>query len=362
MRLRLLTLGLLSAALPLPLGGQEPPKLAKIPTATDTTLSRTAQAASGTFERVALYVCTSTSRPSSPPPDCSTGSTPEMKRLSLPNLGDAPLIVTSSGGKFSIVMSSALLKGSYVWISEVTTNRTDHTKKTTTSPAVRVPVPLLTKASLSVSGTESASRDVGGKVQLDLDHGHQNAGWGETEFTSNVSYDDKWKHTALSSNVTENYSGHLSQLRLFRPSTAFVPYGGAYRNNTQGIRVEQTYGAGLAHGMGLAKGVSCQLGAALEGILDNLYSPGTSTKLVGLHLSADLNYQFGNKASIEFKPEGTPVFNQSRAWSAAGDFTIQFPISKRWSFQFETVDNYYEIAPRTFNKNFLQPSIGISFK
>jgi hypothetical protein len=175
-------------------------------------------------------------------------------------------------------------------------------------------------------------------------------------------YDDKWKNTAFSSNVTQNYSAALFQLRQLRPSTAWGPYATAYHNNTQGIRVEQVYGAGITQAVKLASSDYLSLSVGMQAMLDNIYTPGKSTNLGGVHLGAELDHEFGNRTSVDVKLGVTPVFTQDRAWNAAVDFDFLIPISRRWSLQFEVVDNYYEIAPKTFNKNYLAPSIGISFK
>ena len=85
----------------------------------------------------------------------------------------------------------------------------DKLRKSVTSSPVRIAAPLLRKATLSVSGYDSASRDVGATVTFDLDHGLVSEGWGETRLLMSGSYDDKWKHGPLTSNVTQNDSGSL---------------------------------------------------------------------------------------------------------------------------------------------------------
>jgi hypothetical protein len=351
---------LVFAILPARSFGQVIPLLSGVPTVTDTQISGTAQGLTPQYDAISLYLCTSAS--ATQPLDCSAEDTIHGRKRTLVNLGSAPFAVNTPDGKFTITIASPLAPGTYVWIAQQTRSHTDQREISKTSTPVRVPVPLLRKASISVSGFDSASKDVGAKVSLYFDHGLQNEGLGETQFLISGTYDDKWKHTAFSSNVTQNYSASLFQLRQLRPSTAWGPYATAYHNNTQGIRVEQIYGAGITQAVKLGSSDYLSLSFGMQAMLENLYTPGISTNLGGLHLGAELNHEFGNRTSVDVKVGATPVFTQNRAWSAAGDFDFYIPLSRRWSLQFEVVDNYYEIAPKTFNKNYMAPSIGISFK
>ena len=278
------------------------------------------------------------------------------------NLGRSPYAITGSDGAFSITLTDSFPPGTYVWLDQITISSAGAVKKSTTSNSVRVPVPLLRKATLSASGYDSASRDIGATATFDLDHGVVNEGWGETRFLMSGSYDDKWKHAPFTSNVTQNYSGSLQQYRQFRKTTYFVPYARAYHNNTQGIRVEQIYGAGLSQPVALPHGYYLELSAGAQAMLENIYAPGSSASLFGLRLGSNLDHVFSNKMELGVALSYTPVFTQSRAWTASGDFTLDIPLSTRWSLHLATTDNYYEIAPKTFNKNYFQPSIGVAFK
>jgi uncharacterized protein DUF481 len=351
---------LLLAMSPASSRGQAAPLLSKVPTVTDTQISGTAQGVTPEYDAILLHVCTSAT--ATPPLDCSTEDTTHGRKRALVNLAGAPFVVNSPDGKFTVTIASPLAPGTYIWIIQITRSHTDHSEIVKNSNPVRVPVPLLRRASMALSGYDSASRDVGAKVTLDFDHGLQNEGLGETRFVTSGTYDDKWKHTAFTSNVTQNYSGSLVQLRQFAASTAWGPYATAYHNNTQGIRVEQIYGAGITHVVPFAETYYLSLSIGMQAMFDNLYTPGKSTNLGGLHLSGELNHDFRNKTSVDLKLEATPVFTQDRAWTAAGDFNLNIPISRRWSINMDVLDNYYEIAPKTFNKNYLGPAIGISFK
>jgi len=352
---------LLLGLLPRVLVGQAVPVLSKTPSIGDKVLTGKGQGMTSAYDAVMLYVCSSRTQPI-PPLDCASKDDVGGRKAKLVNLGGNPFSITDSDGAFSITLVNPFPPGTYVWLDQVTILSANRGKTSTTSTPVRVPVPLLRKATLSVSGYDSASRDVGATATVDLDHGLANEGWGETRFLASGSYDDKWKHAPLSSNVTQNYYGDLQQYRQFRRTTYFVPYAHAYHNNSQGIRIEQIYGAGLSQPVTLPHGYYLELGAGAQGLFENLYAPGPSANLFGLRLSANVDHIFSNKMEIVADVAYTPVFTQSRAWNATGSFSLDIPLGSRWSLHLATTDNYYEIAPQTFNKNYLQPSIGVAFK
>ena len=359
---RIFILALILGSLPKTLVGQSVPSLFKAPTISDKTLSGAGQGKTADYVSVVLYVCWSRTEPVQPL-DCSAEDGAKSRKAKLVNLGGSPFPISGSDGKFSITLANSFPPGTYVWLDQVTVSSSaDKVRKSTTSNPMRIAVPLLRKATLSVSGYDSASRDIGATATFDLDHGHINEGLGETRFLMSGSYDDKWKHAPLTSNVTQNYSGSLAQYRQFRKITYVVPYARAYHNNTQGIRVEQIYGAGLSQPVKLPRGYNIEFDAGAQVMLENTYAPGSSANLFGLRLSSYLDHVFSNKMELGLVLAYTPVFTQSRAWTATGDFSLDIPLSTRWSLHLATTDNYYEIAPKTFDKNYLQPSIGVAFK
>lgn len=361
MYVRVLLLTVLSTQIVMCCEGQTSPRL-KSPGTTDTQLTGTAQGITDTYVAVDLTVCAAPSLQA--PLDCTQKSA-DPRRQSLPNLGATPFSM-NGGSNFTIALTKALPPGMYVWIVEIVHVKNGAKTEPTVliGKPVLVRLPILDKASLSLSGTDSASRDAGAKATLDLIRGVQGDRWGQTLFLGGATYDDKWKSKPLSANVTQNYSGRLSEMKLFGSATASAWGGDAvvYHNNTQGIRVEQVYGVDISHEFLLPDSVSLQVAARPQAMIETLYSPGQSVTVGGINLGADLDHRFANGDEADIKLAGTPVFDDSDAWTADGDFSLIVPLGKHWSIQFEVVDNYYEIAPKTFNKNYLEPALGISFK
>jgi len=351
--------------------GQQVPVLLKAPSVTDTTISGTAQGMTSDYSAVLIYVCTSNTQPTSDA-ECSgadVNANGPVRKQALMNLIGAPFVVTAQDGKFAVTMVNPLARGAYVWVTQITLESSTKRPVIKTSDVVRVPVPptprvpVIQKAILSVSGTDSASRDIGATATLDLQHGAVDEGIGRTRLLMNGSYDDKWKSKPLSSNLSQMYSGELGQFRQFRPNSYLGPYATAYHNNTQGVRVEQTYGFGMEKDSSLKGGYVLVVSAAPQAMLENLYAPGQSVNLFGVRLLVDLNHSFGRqgKGDIETRLTYAPTLNQTHDWNATGLWNLDIPLSQRWSVNFMVIDNYYEIAPLTFNKNYLRPSIGLKF-
>ena len=361
----LLLIGMAVAA-----GGQTAPVLLKAPSVTDTAISGTAQGMTSDYSAVLIYVCTSSTQPA-PGAECSgadvNGNGP-VRKQALVSLGGAPFVVTAPDGKFAVTMTGPLAQGTYVWFAQLTLESSTKRTVIKTSEVVQVPVPppprgpVIVAASLSLSGADSVSKDIGVKAGLDIVHGLAGEGIGQTRLFLTANYDDKWKKKPLSSNVSQMFSGELDQFRQFHPGAYLGPFAMAYRNNTQGIRVEQTYGLGVEKDFSLAGGNGLALGVWPEAMLENLYAPGHSVNLFGLKLRADLDQPIGKTGSVVTKLTYTPALNQTHDWSATGLWRLNMPINGHWSVTFTVSDNYYEIAPQTFNKNYLLPSIGVTFK
>ena len=185
-----------------------------------------------------------------------------------------------------------------------------------------------------------------------------------------ASYDDKWKAAARTSNVTHVYSGKLQQLFMLSGSSAAVLSGNAYSNNSQGIIVDQAYAIGGAKTFDFPKGKNSyfETDADLRVIHDETNAPGPTVLLAGSNLSFDYSKCFSagqtcqasQSTSIVIKAGVIPVFNRSKSWQAHGTFDAFHTITKTWSIGLTAVDNYYEIAPKGFNMNYIK--LGLSIK
>jgi hypothetical protein len=345
------------------MGAQTVPVLQTPLSRGDTKISGTAQGKTSDYSTIQIYLCTSTDAPAQGTgcSELNAENTTKVKILPLVNLMAEPFAVTAPDGKFTVTLVNPLVVGTYIWVTQVTIRNSTTEKVVKTSQAIQVRTLLIESASLSVSGTDSASRDIGEKATLNVVRGQVDNAIGQTRLFLTANYDDKWKSAPLSSNISELFSGQLMQLRQFHPAAYLGPFAMAYRNNTQGVRVEQTYGFGMEKDFYLGGGNGVTLGVWPEAMIENLFPPGRSVNLFGAKLSAQLSQSIG-KGSVVTALTYTPSLNQTHDWNATGLWSLNLPFNQHWSFNIQVQDNYYEIAPKTFNKNYLLPSIGVAFK
>lgn len=247
-------------------------------------------------------------------------------------------------------------------------------------------------ASLSVGYVGSAQRDESAKGTITLAdyQGLDTTGSfrGKTYLFLNAAYDDKWKATPHSSNVTNTYEGLLQQ-SLFRgsvpesqcsaddPPLAYQLIGHAYHNNSQGILVDQSYGFGILKSLIFTKSKDApqpgcsrpadsfaqrlDLSADIRSVNYLLYSPGTSDHGIGTQLQIGYSKVFRSKQIVGLTIGGVPVYNRADMSQASGALIYIVPFNASWGLKLNVQDEYYEIAPKTFNKNYVNVSIGITF-
>lgn len=247
-------------------------------------------------------------------------------------------------------------------------------------------------ASLSGGIVGSAQRDASVKASFTLaayqgldSHGSFRA---KTGFVGTASYDDKWKSTPLQANVTQLYEGILTQDVFFRrtplakcgsdaqPLSVHV-IGYAYHNNSQGIRVDQSDGVGVQKTwVGATQGgavtAECTRGVPvhpftvqLEGDIRSvnyiLYQAASASHGIGIGIRIGASKMFAKSQVIAFSISGTPVLNDVSMSNASGYATYVIPINPKWSLQFTVSDNYYQVAPTTFNKNYVSATFGVKY-
>jgi hypothetical protein len=226
---------------------------------------------------------------------------------------------------------------------------------------------------ISMGFTGSASRDESYSAAPTF-YALETKARARTLLNLSASYDDKWKATPLSSNVTQVYSGRLQQLFNTGANSAVFVSASAYRNNSQGIIVDQAYAVGAAKTISYPKGKNSYLESDLDlrAIRDEMKAPGPTVLLAGSNLSLSYSRRFDGPASppgvaarqptsLVFKAGAVPVFNRANSWQAYGTFDCFHPVTKSWSVGLQAVDNYFEIAPKGYNKNYLKMGLSIKY-
>jgi hypothetical protein len=247
-------------------------------------------------------------------------------------------------------------------------------------------------ASLSGGIVGSAQRDASVKSSFTLASyqglDSQGSFRAKTGIVGTASYDDKWKSTPLQANVTQLYEGILKQ-DVFLKRTPLAKCGSdvqplsvhvtgyAYHNNSQGIRVDQSDGVGVqktwvSAAKSATPSTACAKSAPihpftveLEGDIRSInyilyQAPGASHGLgIGVRIGA--SKMLAKSQVIAFSITGTPVLNDASMSNASGYATYVIPINPQWGLQFTVSDNYYQVAPTTFNKNYVSATFGVKY-
>jgi len=185
-----------------------------------------------------------------------------------------------------------------------------------------------------------------------------------------ASYDDKWKAAPNSSNVTQVYSGKLQEMLLLDKPAVLVLGGNGYHNNSQGIVIDEAYDVGTAKTLAPSPTSGVEFDADLRAIYDETNHPGPTVWLAGSNLSASLSKCFplaGEKfcgsasPSVAIKAGWIPVFNRAKSWQGYGTFDAYRPLTSTVSVGLSVVDNYFEIAPKGYNKNYAKIALSVKY-
>ena len=193
-----------------------------------------------------------------------------------------------------------------------------------------------------------------------------------TLLSLSASYDDKWKAAPNTSNITQVFSGKLQQLLLLHAPVALGFSGNAYRNNSQGIIIDQAYAIGGVKTFNFKANANVESDFDIRFIHDEMHTPGPTVSLVGSNLSLSYSKLFPphgscpqcltpRYTSVVFKAGVIPVFNRPNSWQAYGTFDAFHQVTNTWSVGLQGVDNYFEIAPKGFNKNYIKLGIALKY-
>ena len=138
-------------------------------------------------------------------------------------------------------------------------------------------------------------------------------------------------------------------------------------NYSQGIQLQQVYGAGV--GLTVFKSDAHQLDLKADAHYEKqVYfsaTPGVlaapSQNLIGLTVSDAYRRTLPLKLLFTQSANFMAAFNNSNAYAANGNATLALPVYKRLSIQFSTTDNYLNNPAPGFDKNSYQFTTGVSY-
>jgi hypothetical protein len=159
---------------------------------------------------------------------------------------------------------------------------------------------------------------------------------------------------------------------MFLSSKAFVSVAGDFlHSSSQGMKLQQTYGAGFGYVVLRAEHQELDLKAAVDFIRQTFEPPPVTTpatprladkSLVGASFGE--TYTRTLKGGIAFH-QGVafiPAFNDSNAFTANGFANVAIPLYKRINITIGGLDSYVNEPPQSFKKNSFEFVTQIAYK
>jgi hypothetical protein len=134
-------------------------------------------------------------------------------------------------------------------------------------------------------------------------------------------------------------------------------------SSSQGLQLQQTYGAGIGYTVLKDAVQELDLKAELAYIhydySDQILPDGTMVPQPGKHLIGGVitqtyNRNFPKGIVLHEQLAFTPAFNDTDAYSALGTVNLSIPVYKRLAFTIGTVDSYLNEPPSGFKRNSFQ--------
>jgi hypothetical protein len=212
--------------------------------------------------------------------------------------------------------------------------------------------------SLSSKAQYSSKRDLNVSGKLSMYQSFGDAGK-EIIYNASALYDDTWVTT---STVTQQYSGRIDGVSPMSAHFGKVASAGESHDNTQGIRFDTFWGTGMYYQTGsLTKKNYFMLAAEGGGSFVNDYYPGKNMHSGAAYFFAS-NTTNVRKVKIAIGSSLTLPMPNTGAWQTALDGNVSYGIGTHLSVTFDTMYDYYAQAPKGYDNNAVETSMGLTYK
>ncbi len=136
----------------------------------------------------------------------------------------------------------------------------------------------------------------------------------------------------------------------------------AYDHNfSQGLDLEQSYGGGIGWTLIKNSIEELNLKASLNYLKQQFQNSAQNQNLIGSVFAETYNRRFVRKVEITEQGSITPAWNNTNAYSAAGQIGMAFPLYKRFSLSLTSLDTFINNPPVGFRKNSFQFTTGLTY-
>ena len=132
-------------------------------------------------------------------------------------------------------------------------------------------------------------------------------------------------------------------------------------NYSQGLDLQQNYGGGIGWTVIKHANTTLDLKASVNYARQSFQLPANNQNLIGSVFSENLNHKFGRGILFLEGISVTPAWNNTNAWAAAGNASINVPVYKRLTFTTGLLDTFLNNPPPGFKKNSFQLTTGLTY-
>ncbi len=159
---------------------------------------------------------------------------------------------------------------------------------------------------------------------------------------------------------TDIYHGGIERDEYFSPAIYGFVQAGFDHNFSQGLDLQQTYGAGIGWSVIKRPNASLDLKAGVTYMRQD-FAGAPTRSLEGSVFEED--YQRGLARGIKFNQTLIiiPAWNNTDAVTASGSALLTMPVYKRMNFSIGAIDNYLHDPPPGFKKNSFQATMGLTY-
>jgi hypothetical protein len=132
-------------------------------------------------------------------------------------------------------------------------------------------------------------------------------------------------------------------------------------NFSQGLDLQQSYGTGIGWTVVKQPNNELNLRSSVNYLKEQFQSAALNQNLIGSTFTETYMHKFAHDIVLTEQGSATPAWNNTNAYSAAGQIGLVMPVYKRFSLSLTSVDTFINNPPVGFRKNSVQFTTGLTY-
>ena len=161
---------------------------------------------------------------------------------------------------------------------------------------------------------------------------------------------------------TEILHADAERDQYFRGKAVFAFLQTSFDHNySQGLDLQQNYGGGIGWTALKKPNTTLDLKGSVNYARQSFQTPANNQNLIGSVFSENLNHKFSRGILFLQGISVTPAWNNTNAYAAQGNASINVPVYKRLTFTTALLDTFLNNPPAGFKKNSFQLTTGLTY-